>query len=187
MNLTSRSKFLLVVGVFVVPVIAAYLAFFGWRPAGHTNYGELLKPVSLQNIQGTLQTGAPFKLDAIQGKWVMVHLGSGQCDAHCARQLYLMRQVRLTQGKHQSRIERVWVLTDTATPAPDLIAAHPGLIVWRPENPAFANQFPPGTDRAGHIYLLDPLGNLMLRFPENPDPKGMMKDLKLLLKASQIG
>lgn len=187
MNLTSRSKFLLVVGVFVVPVIAAYLAFFGWRPAGHTNYGELLKPVPLQHIEGTLQTGAPFKLDAIQGKWVMVHLGSGQCDARCARQLYLMRQVRLTQGKHQSRIERVWLLTDTATPAPALVADHPGLIVWRPDDPAFVDQFPPGIDRAGHIYLIDPLGNLMLRFPEHPDPKGMMKDLKLLLKASQIG
>lgn len=187
MNLTSRSKFLLVVGVFVVPVIAAYLAFFGWRPAGHTNYGELLQPVPLQYLEGTSQTGAPFKLDAIRGKWVMVHLGSGQCDARCARQLYLMRQVRLTQGKHQSRIERVWVLTDPATPAASLLGEHPGLVVWRPDTQAFVDQFPPGTDPAGHIYLIDPLGNLMLRFPENPDPKGMMKDLKLLLKASQIG
>ena len=187
MNLTSRSKFLMLVGVFVVPVIAAYVAFFGWRPAGHTNYGELLKPAPLQHIRGVLQTGEPFKLNDIQGKWVMVHIGPSQCDDHCARQLYLMRQVRLTQGKHQSRIERLWVVTDQAAPAASVMNDHPGLIIWRPTDATFLAQFPPGTDLAGHIYLVDPLGNLMLRYPENPDPKGMMKELKVLLKASQIG
>lgn len=187
MKLTSRSKLLLVVGVFVVPVIAAYLAYFGWRPAGHTNYGELIPPTPLQHLDGTLAGGEPLRLDALQGKWVMVHAGPAQCDAHCARQLYLMRQVRLTQGKDQSRIERLWVVTDAGTPDASVVDAHPGLVVWRPADPAFAGQFPPGGDRAGHIYLVDPLGNLMLRFPADPDHKGMMKDLKLLLKASQVG
>ncbi|HEY9099941.1 MAG TPA: hypothetical protein VIN38_13835 [Thiobacillus sp.] len=187
MNLTSRSKFLFLVGVFVVPVVAAYLAFFGWRPAGHTNYGELLKATPLQHTQGTTLEGQPYSLDDIQGKWVMVHIGPAQCDADCVQQLYLMRQTRLTQGKHQSRIERLWVLTDEATPDPSLIKEHPGLVVWRATNPDFVQQFSPAANRMAHIYLVDPLGNLMLRFPDNPDPKGIMKDLKLLLKASQIG
>ena len=187
MNLTSRSRFLLLVGVFVVPVVAAYLAYFGWRPAGHTNYGELLKATPLQQTQGTALDGHPYTLDTLQGKWVMVRVGPAQCDADCAQQLYLMRQIRLTQGKGQSRIERLWVLTDADTPDAALLQKHPGLQVWRPENPAFVEQFPAKQNHAGHIYLVDPLGNLMLRFPENPDPKGMMKDLKLLLKASQIG
>ncbi|MBT9589717.1 MAG: hypothetical protein IV089_02170 [Thiobacillus sp.] len=187
MNLTSRSRFLLLVGVFVVPVVAAYLAYFGWRPAGHTNYGALLTATPLQQTQGAVLDGQPYTLDTLQGKWVMVHVGPAQCDADCAKQLYLMRQTRITQGKAQSRIERLWVLTDTATPDAALLQEHPGLLVWRPESPGFIEQFPAVQNRAAHIYLLDPLGNLMLRFPENPDPKGMMKDLKLLLKASQIG
>lgn len=187
MNLTSRSKFLLLVGLFLVPVLAAYLAYFGWRPAGHTNYGELLTATPLQQTQGSVLGGQPFTLEALQGKWVMVHVGPSQCDVDCTKQLYLMRQTRLTQGKHQSRIERLWVLTDVATPEPALLQEHPGLQVWRPENAAFVEQFPAKKNRAAHIYLVDPLGNLMLRFPENPDPKGIMKDLKLLLKASQVG
>ena len=187
MKLTSRSKFLMLIGVFLVPVVAAYMAYFGWRPAGHTNYGELFKATPLQQTQGTMLDGQPYTLDSLQGKWVMLHVGPAQCDASCARQLYLMRQTRITQGKDQSRIERLWVLTDDATPNGALLQEHAGLLVWRPAHPAFIDQFPASLNRAGHIYLIDPLGNLMLRFPESPDPKGMMKDLKLLLKASQVG
>jgi len=187
MQLTSRSKFLLLMGVFVVPVVAAYLAYFGWRPAGHTNYGELLKVTPLQQIAGTALEGAPFNLDALHGKWVMVHVGASNCDAACARQLYLMRQIRIAQGKEQSRIERLWVLTDRGAPDAALLQAHAGLRVWRPTDTSFVAQFSGAPNRDGHIYLVDPLGNLMLRFPAEPDAKRMMKDLKLLLKASQIG
>jgi hypothetical protein len=187
MQLTPRSKFLLLIGVFVVPVVAAYLAYFGWRPAGHANYGELLKVVPLQQTAGAALDGAPLDLVALRGKWVMVHVGAANCDAACAQQLYLMRQIPITQGKDQSRIERLWVLTDHGTPDAALLQAHAGLRVWRPADAAFAAQFSGAPNRESHIYLVDPLGNLMLRFPADPDAKRMMKDLKLLLKASQIG
>ncbi len=187
MQLTSRSKFLLLIAVFVVPVAAAYLAYFGWRPAGHTNYGDLLKVTPLQQTAGASHAGAPFDLAALRGKWVMVHVGPAGCDAGCAQQLYLMRQTRIAQGKEQSRIERLWVLTDSGAVDPAVLQDHPGLRVWRPAEAAFVEQFPAGDERSGHIYMVDPLGNLMLRFPARPDHKRMMKDLKLLLKASQIG
>lgn len=187
MKLNPRSKFLVLIGLFMVPIVAAYLAYFGWRPSGHTNYGELFKATPLQQTQGILLDGQAYTLDALKGKWVMVHVGPAQCEDDCAKQLYLMRQTRLTQGKDQSRIERLWVLTDSATPDASILKEHPGLLVWRPENTTFSEQFPSRVSRAGHIYLVDPLGNLMLRFPANPDPKGIMKDLKLLLKASQVG
>ncbi|HQS98985.1 MAG: hypothetical protein B7Y26_01370 [Hydrogenophilales bacterium 16-64-46] len=187
MPLTSRGKFLLLVAVFVVPVIAAWIAYFGWRPAAHSNYGTLLKVVPLAHTAGTSVAGTPFDLGALRGKWVMVNLGSGACDADCRRQLYLMRQTRIAQGKAQSRIERLWVLEDAGQPDTGLLAEHTGLHVWRPADAAFLAQFPAEGARASHIYLLDPLGNLMLRFPANPEPKRMMKDLKLLLKASQVG
>ncbi|MFN3717217.1 MAG: hypothetical protein ACK4R8_10900, partial [Thiobacillus sp.] len=87
----------------------------------------------------------------------------------------------------QSRIERLWVLEDAVRPDAGLLAEHAGLHVWRPADAGFSGQFPAGGDRTTHIYLVDPLGNLMLRFPANPEPRRMMKDLKLLLKASQIG
>jgi cytochrome oxidase Cu insertion factor (SCO1/SenC/PrrC family) len=187
MQLTPRSKFLMLIGLFAVPVVAAYLAYFGWRPAGHTNYGQLLKVTPLQHTAGTALDGAPLDLNALHGKWLMVHLGASNCDAVCTRQLYLMRQIRIAQGKEQSRIERLWVLTDGGTPDATLLQAHAGLRVWRPVDAGFVGQFGGAPNRNAHIYLVDPLGNLMLRFPAEPDAKRMMKDLKLLLKASQIG
>jgi cytochrome oxidase Cu insertion factor (SCO1/SenC/PrrC family) len=187
MQLTPRSKFLFVISVFLAPVVAAYLAYAGWRPSGHTNYGDLLKVTPLQQTVGRTVDGQPFNLDALRGKWVMVHVGAARCDAACAWQLYLMRQTRIAQGKEQSRIERLWVLTDDGTPDAQLLQAHSGLHVWRPSAAAFVTQFPAAQDSAEHIYLVDPLGNLMMRFPAQVDAKRMMKDLRLLLKASQIG
>lgn len=187
MQLTSRSKFLLLIAVFMVPVVAAYLAYFGWRPSSHANYGDLLQVTPLQQAAGQTLDGKPFSLDQLQGKWVMVHVGAASCDASCAQQLYLMRQIRIAQGKEQSRIERLWVLTDAGEPDAALLRDHPGLYVWRSADSTFSARFPAVQSQADHIYLIDPLGNLMLRFPAQPDAKRMMKDLKLLLKASQIG
>jgi len=128
MQLTSRSKFLFLMGVFMVPVVAAYLAYFGWRPAGHANYGALLKVAPLQHTAGKRLDGKSFNLDALHGKWVMVHIGAASCDAACTQQLYLMRQVRITQGKEQSRIERAWIVTDNGIPDAALLQAHP--VCW---------------------------------------------------------
>lgn len=117
----------------------------------------------------------------------MVYVGGANCDAACQKQLYYMRQSRLVLGKDQNRVARVWVLADTATPDAALLQAHKGLYVWRPEHPGFVQQFPVSRANAKHLYVVDPLGNVMMRFPENVDPKAMIKDLKLLLKASQVG
>jgi len=185
MQLSSRGKLLLLIGVFLVPVVAAYIAYLGWRPSAHGNYGELLRVTPLQQTAGARLDGGSLDFEALLGKWLIVRVGGGVCDPDCAQQLYLTRQVRTAQGKDQSRIERVWVLADGHAPDASLLQAHPGLIVWRPANPGFLAQFPETGDDG--VYLVDPLGNLMLRFPAHPDPKRMMKDLKLLLKASQIG
>jgi len=187
MQLTPRSKFLLLVGLFAVPVVAAYLSYFGLRPAGHTNYGELIPVTPLQHTAGAAHDGTALDIETLRGKWVMVHVGPSRCDATCSQQLYLMRQTRIALGKEQSRIERMWVQTDASAVDPALLQEHPGLQVWRPTDAAFAAQFPAAESPADHIYLVDPLGNLMLRFPAQAEPKLMLKDLKLLLKASQVG
>lgn len=185
--MAPRTKFLLMLGFFAAPILAAWLAYFGWHPDKHKNYGSLLTVAPLTHAQGTLVEGAPFGLDALKGKWLMVYVGGAACDATCQKQLYYMRQARLVLGKDQDRVERVWVLSDTAAPDPVLLKSHTGLRVWRPAQSGFLQQFPAVRTGEQHIYIVDPLGNLMMRFPENLEPKAMIKDLKLLLKASQIG
>ena len=184
--MSSRTKFLLILSFFAVPMFAAWLAYFGWHPDKHKNYGNLLAVTPLAHTGGTLD-GVPFKLDALGGKWLMVYVGPSACNVVCAKQLYYLRQSRISLGKEQARIERVWVVTDAGRPDPVLLKSHSGLRVWWPARSVFIDQFPAVRPGAHHLYLVDPLGNLMMRFPENVDPKGVIKDMKLLLKASQVG
>lgn len=185
--MTPRTKFLLMLGFFAAPMLAAWLAYFGWHPDKHKNYGSLLKVTPLTQTTGTLVDGTRYSLDALKGKWLMLYVGAAPCNDACQKQLYYMRQSRLVLGKDQDRVARVWVLDGQANPDPVLLRAHPGLYVWRPAQAVFLDQFPATRPGAQHIYVVDPLGNLMMRFPENADPKKLIRDMKLLLKASQVG
>lgn len=172
--MSPRNKLLLIGAVCAAPLVLGTLAYvFGWTPGTTSNYGELIPPRSL--------SGPP--LEALRGKWVMVTFDAAGCDAYCERKLYFMRQVRRAQGREMERVERLWVITDAAAPRAELLAAIEGTRISR--NSAFASAFP--GNPADHVYLVDPLGNLMLRFPRDPDPSKMFKDLQRLLKTSRLG
>jgi hypothetical protein len=148
---------------------AAYL--FGWAPGTMSNYGELLTPRPVS---------APG-LEPLRGKWVLVMFDAAACDFYCERKLYFMRQVRRAQGKDMDRVERLWVLSDRGKPRAVLLVAHEGVRTLTFP----AKEFP--GNPADHIYLVDPLGNLMMRYPRDPDPTKMIKDLQRLLKYSRAG
>jgi len=123
----------------------------------------------------------------LKGRWVLVTLDAGACDEYCRKKLWVMRQVRLTQGKDMQRVERLWLVTDGAPVAPDLAKEYEGTVVARAGAGGLAAAFPADGRSADHIYLVDPLGNLVLRYPDDPDIKGLARDLTRLLKASSIG
>lgn len=164
-----KNKLLLIALVCAAPIVLGTLAYvLGWSPGNPGNYGELIepRPVAL----------APFA--ATRGKWVLVSADAPECDAYCEKKLYFMRQVRRAQGKDMERVERLWLVTGRGEPRPALLAAIEGTRLARVGDTAFSPD---------HIYLVDPLGNLMMRFPRNPDPSRMIKDLQRLLKVSRIG
>lgn len=169
--MSPRIKLGLVFIVCAAPFVLGWLAYeFGWGVAGGGgNYGELLAP---RPVSGPL---APLK-----GKWVLVTFDAAACDSACEKKLYIVRQIRKAQGKDAERIERLWMITDGARPKPALLAAIEG------SHTATGNLDFPG-ERVEHIYLVDPLGNLMMRFPKDPDPSRMIKDLQRLLKYSGFG
>lgn len=179
-----RTKLLILFSIFALPLLASYLSYYFWQPAGRKNYGELIPQVGLKD--GSDQTGRLIPALEFKGKWTLVYLGNGACDRNCATLLYYMRQVRIAQGPEQDRINRMWVVTDGVEPAPSLLDQHNGLKVVMRRDPLFLAQFA-GAEAGNRVYIVDPLGNLMMRFPVNPDPSRMIKDIKLLLKASQIG
>ena len=186
-NKRSLASLWLMIALVVAPVAASYLIYYFWPPERTANYGELIGPLPLPDAQLALADGAPFRLSQLRGKWVLVTLDSGRCDAYCERKLVYLRQLRLTQGKNMERVERAWLMTDDASPRADGPAPPEGTLRVRAAGTEVIKAFPAQGSASDHIYVIDPLGNLMMRFPRDPDPQRMVKDLARLLKASQIG
>ena len=167
-----RNKLVWVALVCAAPLVlgtAAYL--LRWSPGAPSNYGELIRPTPVPG------------LEPLRGKWVLVMFDAAACDARCEHKLYFMRQVRRAQGKDMSRVERLWAITDGAKPRAEILPGIEDTLIYTDEKLAavFAG---PVLD---HIYLVDPQGNLMMRFPRDPDPSRTIKDLQRLLRYSRFG
>jgi hypothetical protein len=191
---TARRSRLMLIAVLLVcaaPVIASYFTYYVIRPEGRTNYGTLLLPLrEAGQVSGEAPDGSPADLQALRGRWVLLTGSAATCDAECEERLYLMRQLRITTGKERGRVERAWIVPPEARPSAELLARHEGLMVIRTRKDAMANagfETADGSPPQDHIWVLDPLGNLVLRYPQSPDPSRMKKDLLKLLKASRIG
>ena len=183
----GRRNLILVALVCTLPVVASYFMFYVWKPSRFTNYGELLKVKPLPDAPLRAVDGSPFSLSDLRGKWVMLAVDTGDCDASCREKLFKIRQLRLMQGKDMDRIERVWLVSNGARPDPELARLHQGawLVDVRGQD---LHALLPGQDRPqDFIYVIDPLGNLMMRYPKDADPSGMKKDFIRLLKVSRIG
>jgi cytochrome oxidase Cu insertion factor (SCO1/SenC/PrrC family) len=184
----SRWPLFWVAVVAFAPFVLAYLTFYLWAPEARMNYGELIEPARpLPDAPLTLADGLPFRLGALRGKWVLMLTAPGACDEPCQRALYHMRQVRRAQGKNMDRIERVWLITDDAALDPALVRALEGMRFVRAAGSTVLREPALAGDRPGHIYLVDPLGNLMLRFPHDADPGRILRDVSRLLRVSRIG
>ena len=184
---SARRTLMLLALICAAPVLASYVAYYWLRPEGRTNYGELLQAGPAPEIEGTRPDGAPFRLSELRGRWVMLIVDGADCDASCARKLYATRQARTIQGREQDRVARVLLQPTGAAPLPtELSATHPGMIVVRGDSRQWQT-LPGRGDPVDNIYLLDPHGNLVLRYPADPDIRGLAKDLERLLRASRIG
>jgi hypothetical protein len=148
-------------------------------------------------MASTTLDGKPATLDNYKGKWIMLKVGPSDCRQECQDQLYAMRQLRTMQGKEMERIERVWLITDAQPLDTMLLRVNDGTRMLRAPAAVVEKWLPlePGTadSAADHVYLIDPLGNLMMRFPKGAvstdidKVKRVNKDIAKLLKASAIG
>lgn len=171
----------------LAPFIAAWIAYFYWQPQGGANYGELIAPRPLIDPPLRHLDRGAFRLSELRGKWVLLQLDQADCAAACQEKLYAMRQVRLAQGREMERVERVWLILDEAPLETRRMREYDGTRMLRAAGSPIVAAFPPAGGVRDHIYLIDPHGNLMLRFPKNADPRRMHKDLSRLLRASRIG
>ncbi len=184
----SRLTLVLIFALFLLPFLGAWVMnFFGdFAPEATTNHGALVQPVLPIHATGLIDVqDKVLDSEYFQGKWTLVYPLAGDCDDVCHQVLYVLRQVRLAQGKNIDRVQRLFLLQTASTP--DWVAEvrqhYPGLTVVRPAGAEVASEFP----APGRIYLVDPLGNLMMEYAVDVDARGMVKDLERLLRISYVG
>jgi hypothetical protein len=172
------------------PVIASYFTYYVVRPEGRSVYGELIDPQRvLPMLTATDRSGAPVDLATLKGQWLLVAVADASCDALCEQQLYLQRQLRESLGREKDRLDRVWLVSDAAPVPARLDNGLSGATVLRVPPEQLAKWFAPvsGHALAEHLYVVDPMGNWMMRFPARMDAKGASRakrDLDRLLRAS---
>ena len=187
----GRRKLFIVLAICAAPLLASYFTYYVIKPQSRTNYGTLLDPRNypMPALGSTALDGTALSLDAYKGKWLMLQINDADCQDACRKRLYDMRQLRAAQGKEMERIERIWLITDDQPLDTVLMREYDGMRHLRVTRQVLQGWLPveAGTTLSDHIYLLDPLGNLMMRYPKDADPNQIKKDLVRLLKASSIG
>jgi hypothetical protein len=171
--------------------VASYFTYFVIRPEGRSNYSDLILPqrplpesLPLLDLQGR-----PVAARSLRGQWLLVVVAGGACDASCEKHLWLQRQLRETLGRDKDRVDKLWLVIDDAAPrAKTLAAVRVGTPaeVLRVPTAALAGWLAPtsGHNLDDHLYLVDPMGNWMMRSPVDPDPARLKRDLEKLLRAS---
>ena len=185
----GRLKMLLVLMICAAPVIASYLTYFVIRPEGRTNYSTLILPTrAMPALALATLGGKPVSAASLKGQWLLITVGASTCDAGCEQRLYQQRQLREMLGRERDRLDKLWLVTDAGTPAAALqrgIEA-PGMQVLRADRAALAAWLAPeaGQPLEAHLYLVDPMGEWMMRVPANAEPARVKRDLERLLRAS---
>jgi hypothetical protein len=186
----GRLKMLGVLLICAAPVIASYFTYYVIRPEGRRNYGELINPQrTVPDLNGTALDGTAVPLASLKGQWLLVSVSGGTCNAACQKHLYLQRQLRESVGKDKDRVDWVWLVDDAASVPAELTLALQKATVLRVDAAALAGWLAPaeGHQIADHLYVVDPMGNWMMRFPAAMDASGAAKakrDLERLLRAS---
>lgn len=187
----ARWKLFAVILVCASPIILSYFMYYVVKPQSRTNYGTLIDPRNypIPELGTVALDGKPLALEVYAGKWIMLLVSGAECPTTCQEKLHDMRQLRLAQGKEMERIERVWLITDDEHLDTMLMREYDGTHMLRSKLDAVRGWLPvdEGTTVFNHIYMIDPLGNLMMRFPKDADPNKIKKDIVKLLKASSIG
>lgn len=182
------------------PVIAALLVYYNpeWRPDGNTNYGQLIEPQrpmpSATELPLTTLNGEPFDLKSLKGQWLLVTADSGGCDDACAKKLFILRNTHAMNGKNVDRIRRVWFVTDNLPVPQKVLDAYVGTVIVRADPATLARYLPvplgqleTAAGLAESMWMIDPIGNLILQYPRETDPIQLRKDIGKLLHSSRIG
>jgi hypothetical protein len=187
----GRWKMALVLVICAAPVVASYFTYYVVRPEGRRNHGDLIDPQRpLPDLSGTTLDGQAVNLRTLKDQWLLVSVAGGACNAACANHLYFQRQLREGLGKNKDRLDRVWLVDDEAPVDPALLPGLRDATVIRVPRAALAQWLvpQPGQQLENHLYVVDPMGNWMMRFAPGVDLRTapvIKKDLEQLMRGSE--
>jgi hypothetical protein len=189
-------------GLFLLPLLLAFYMYYqtDWRPVKRVNHGTLISPVrplppvhlqhvSLSGADPEPAAMTPESPGELRSKWSIVYIGAGNCDEPCRQALYVMRQTRLSLNNDMSRVNRVFLTTGNCCALEFLAHEHPGLMVMdatSADGMRLLRNFP-AEGRPYSLFIVDPLGNLMMSYDSRQNPKGLLEDMRKLLRLSHIG
>lgn len=176
----NRLTLLALIIITIAPVAASYLAYYYWKPEGGKSYGQMLEIAPVPQFKMAMLDGKPAQLGQLKGKWLIVMADGAACDQSCQDTLFAIRQFRLAQGKDMGRVERLWLITDDGMPSADSVTRADGAQLRR----ALQAIPLPGAINKG-IYIIDPLGNQVLRYERGVMPNKVIKELGKLLKNNE--
>ena len=189
----GRLKMLLVLAACAAPVLASYFTFYVLRPEGRSNYATLIEPSRAMpaGLPLTDLEGRPVSAASLRGQWLLVVVGRGTCDGDCEQRLFMQRQLREMTGRERERIDKLWLVIDDAPIAAPLraaLAAAPATTVLRVPAPALQQWLAPagGESLESHLYVVDPMGQWMMRAPPRAEPTKFKRDIDKLLRASSF-
>ncbi|WP_420373638.1 SCO family protein [Pollutimonas sp. H1-120] len=192
----------LIVAMCLAPVVFALLAYYvpslGLRPQESTNYGALVQPQrpipSAEALPLTTPDGQPFDLASLHGKWLLVSADASACPESCVKKLFILRNSHASQGKNVERLARIWFLTDKGTVPDKILEAYKGTHMLQADPDKLAAFLAPQASPAEReaalkapMWIIDPLGNLMMQFPADADPISVRDDISKLIRNSRIG
>ena len=186
----GRMYMLLVLLACAAPVLLSYLTYYVIRPEGRVHHGELIEPQRMLPAASAIDLqGKDLPLAQLKGQWLLVAVGSSECTDKCERLLFVQRQLHKLLNKESDRLDRLWLITDQSAPKNELLAAIEGATVLRVTPEVLSQWLLPATGRSveEHLYLIDPMGNWMMRFNYPDDAKtvvDMKRDIERLLRAS---
>ena len=182
----SRVNLLIIILILSSPVFLATTYYLmGYKP-GSMNYGDLLEVQKLKGEGINQVDNTIFRMKDLHGKWTMVTIGSGECNEACQLKLFYMRQARTIQHTEKGRVERLWLIDDNKTVSDELLEEYAGTLFINAKDSELVKAIETEEVNRNHIYLVDFMGNLMMRFPEDLEPKKMSEDIKRLLHVSQL-
>jgi cytochrome oxidase Cu insertion factor (SCO1/SenC/PrrC family) len=198
--LSSRQALVLLGLLFMTPAFVAWVMHNtgeqGWRPEGTTNRGILVHPARPLTLPADMRVADVPVNDYLQGRWTLLYIGDSDCDEVCNNNLYKMRQINIAQNENMKRVQRLYLARDEELSGvlgellekeyPKMAAGLLSATQAEQIAPDFLIDGVP-MEGAERVYIIDPLGNLMMYYPPDADPSGMLKDLKKLLKYSKIG